>query len=68
MKISQRLALQELRAAGYAICVFSPKELRTANAGDVEARMSTEGNETIEALVGQDPESEGCQSAEPYRG
>ena len=67
MQDSQRLALEELRAAGYAVCVFSPEELREANPRDVESRMSTEGYETIEALVGEDPENEGAQSADPFR-
>lgn len=59
MQDSQRLALKQLRQAGYAVCVFSPEELREASAAQVEARMAAEGNETIDALVGQEPGSDG---------
>ena len=65
MQDLQRLALNELRQAGYAVCVFSPEELRDASARQVEARMAAEGNETIDALVGTEPESDGDSAAAP---
>lgn len=47
MKRHQKAVINELRREGYAVCVFSPEELGSATAPDIENALVRDGNETI---------------------
>jgi hypothetical protein len=50
MTPEQRKAVQELRSAGWAVILWTPKELRNASPGRVEDRSIELGHQVIEDL------------------
>ena len=44
-------AIKSLREKGYALCIFSPDELRGAPADDVEQELVTAGWDVIDSLA-----------------
>ncbi len=51
MNENERNAIKSLREKGYAVCVFSPEELRGANVDDVEDGLVTAGWDVIDAYA-----------------
>jgi hypothetical protein len=51
MNKSEQAALKSLREKGYAICVFSPDELRGASQDDVEQELVGAGWDIIDSLA-----------------
>lgn len=52
MTAAQRSVISALREEGYAIAIWTPAELGSADAGSVESRVVELGNEVIEDLGG----------------
>ena len=50
MTESQVKAIRELRDEGYAICIFTPDELGSADVDTVEEQMCERGWQAIECL------------------
>lgn len=50
MTPEQQKAIDELRAAGYAIIIYRPEELRQANPVKVQDRILEQGWDTIACL------------------
>lgn len=54
MTLEQTRALLELRAAGFAVCVFNPDELGETDPDTVEDMMCARGWDTIRTDEGPD--------------
>jgi len=46
----QRYIIQQLRAKGYAIAIFSPEELERVSSREIEDNMVMGGNEALSNL------------------